>query len=102
VVPADPPNAALFISNLSKPFTKLVRSRGAREGQDGFDIGDAIKSVERGRKDFGSIRGTDQWICFIRISKEMTRKNLDSIGGGTVELRFHQKLLDAPPAKTSW
>jgi len=102
VVPADPPNAAFFISDLAKPFTKLIRSRGASEGQNGFDIGDAIKYVERGRKDFGSIGGTDQWIRFIRISKQMTRKNLDLIGGGTAGLRLPEKLLDAPPAKTLW
>ena len=88
VISPLPLNTALLIPNLSQPFDEVINVRSAREGQDCFDVGDTVESIEGSREHFDCICRANQRIWFVGRSKEMAGENVYSVTSGTVRLRF--------------
>src|SRR5262249_4132831 len=99
VVALFPGDTSVLITDPAKPIFELASARGERQRQHGFDIRDAIETIQRGAKHFRSLGRSDQGIDLVGLSNEMTGENLDSVTGGTCRLCFRQKLIDAPPAQ---
>src|SRR5438093_8675103 len=73
-----PPNAAFFVANLPQAIDEFIQDRGLRQREHRFHIGHAIETIERCLEDFRRGGRTDESVCSVGTSEELTGKNFDS------------------------
>ncbi|HUY17787.1 MAG TPA: hypothetical protein VMV15_01060 [Candidatus Binataceae bacterium] len=78
----------LFVPNLSQPPGEIIDVRGARESQNCFEVGDTVESIEGSREHLGGVGRSNQRIWLVGTSKQPAGDKVDSVGGGTVVIRF--------------
>ena len=83
-----PLDAASFIADLSQPLGEVVDVGRARERDNGFDVGDAVESIEGRGEDFGGVGRANQRIWLVGKSEEVAGEKVNSASGGRIGFRF--------------